>query len=138
MTAMFLMYGDEADRDAVEGKKFFVYGAIFVPTNSIPALHAEVERLRVNAGMRSTDSLKSATTRRPQSLTADSHRALKQDVMKAAKELGNVRLCGQVTLDELARKQTHDDRVLWGANTILGKFNTFLDEQRAYGLAILD
>jgi hypothetical protein len=28
--------------------------------------------------------------------------------------------------------------VLWGANTILGKFNTFLCEQRSYGLAILD
>jgi hypothetical protein len=64
---MFLMFGDEADRDAVEGKKFFVYGAIFVPTNSIPALHAEIERLRANAGMSSTESLKSATTRRPNS-----------------------------------------------------------------------
>src|SRR5260370_39803006 len=102
---MFLMFGDEADRDAVEGKKFFVYGAIFVPTNSIAALHAEVERLRVKAGMSSTDSLKSATTIRPRCLTADSHSALKQDVMKAAKEKRNVFFCAQVTLHELARKQ---------------------------------
>jgi hypothetical protein len=88
--------------------------------------------------MSSTESLKSATTRRPKNLTAESHRALKQDVMKAAKERGNVRFCAQVTLHELARNQTHDDRVLWGANTILGKFNTFLGEQRSHGFAILD
>jgi hypothetical protein len=112
-------------------------GAMFVPTNSIPALHAEVERLRAKAGMSPTESLKSAT-RRPKSLTADSHRALKQDVMKAAKEIGNVHFCAQVTLHDLARNQTHDDRVLWGANTILGKFNTFLREQKSYGFAILD
>jgi hypothetical protein len=134
---MFLMFGDEADRDAVEGKKFFVYGAIFVPTNSIPALHAKVERLRAQAGMSSNESLKSAT-KRPKSLTADLHRALKNDVMKAAKEIGNVRFCAQVTLHELARNQTHDDRVLWGANTILAKYNTFLREQKSYGFAILD
>jgi hypothetical protein len=47
---MYLMFGDEADRTAVQGKKFFVYGAIFVPTNSISALHHEIERLRVKSG----------------------------------------------------------------------------------------
>lgn len=41
---MYLMFGDEADQDAVKGKKFFV------PTNSLYALHSEIERLRVAAG----------------------------------------------------------------------------------------
>lgn len=53
---MYLMFGDEADQDAVKGKKFFVYGAIFVPTNSLYALHSEIERLRVAAGLVGTDN----------------------------------------------------------------------------------
>lgn len=32
---MYLMFGDEADHDAVQGKKYFVYGAIFAPTSSL-------------------------------------------------------------------------------------------------------
>jgi hypothetical protein len=135
---MYLMFGDEADKEAVQGKKFFVYGAIFVPTNSISTLHAEVERLRAAAGMAATDSLKSGTNTKPKSMTADSHRKLKNDVMMAAREKGNVRFCAQVTLHELARNQDHDDRVQWGANTILGKFNTFLRGQSSYGFAIMD
>jgi hypothetical protein len=58
--------------------------------------------------------------------------------MKAAREHGNVRFCAQVTLHELARNQEHDDRVLFGANTILGKFNTFLHDEASYGYAVLD
>lgn len=133
-----MMFGDEADRTAVQGKKFFVYGAIFVPTNSISALHHEIERLRVKAGLAATDSLKSATTPRPEALTAVTHRELKNEVMRAARDQGNVRFCAQVTLHELARNQEHDDRVFWGANTILGKFDTFLGEERSYGYAIMD
>jgi len=43
---MYLMFGDEADKDQTAGKKFFVYGAIFAPTNSIASLHREIERAR--------------------------------------------------------------------------------------------
>jgi hypothetical protein len=43
-----------------------------------------------------------------------------------------------VTLHESARNQSHDDVVLWGANTVLGKFDAFLGENSTYGYAILD
>lgn len=135
---MYLMFGDEADRDAVQGKKFFAYGAVFVPTNSIAALHNAVELLRSKSGMANADSLKSASGSRPKGMTFEAHRDLKADVMKSAHELGNVKFCAQVTLHDLARNQKHDDLVLWGANTVLGKFNQFLQENKTYGYAILD
>jgi hypothetical protein len=43
-----------------------------------------------------------------------------------------------VTLHELARNKGHDDLVLFGANTVLSKFNMFLDENKTYGYAVLD
>ncbi len=132
------MFGDEADRDAVHGKKFFVYGAIFVPTSSILALHSDVERLRTKSGLANTDSLKSSSGSRPKTMSFETHRDLKAEVMKSARDTGNVKFCAQVTLHELARNREHDDLVLWGANTVLGKFNQFLQESKTHGYAILD
>jgi hypothetical protein len=36
---MYIMFGDEADHSQNEGKKFFMYAAVFVPTNTLAALH---------------------------------------------------------------------------------------------------
>jgi hypothetical protein len=135
---MYLMFGDEADKDHTAGKKYFVYGAIFVPTNSIASLHAEIEKARKAAGYADTDSLKSSSNSRPKSVTTEKHRELKNTVMKIGREIGNIKFCAQVTLHELARNQQHDDRVLWGANTILGKFNAFLKDEKAFGYAVMD
>jgi hypothetical protein len=58
--------------------------------------------------------------------------------MCAAEEVGGVKFCAQVTLHDLARNQEHDDLVLWGANTVLGKFNLFLGDQSQYGYVLFD
>lgn len=135
---MFLLFGDEADREQASGKKFFVYGAIFVPTDSLPTLHAEIEKARTTAGLAGADSLKFASRTRPDCLTVERHRDLKKEVMTLAREVGNVTFCAQVTLHELARNQKHDDLVLWGANTVLSRFNMFLANKNSYGYAVLD
>jgi hypothetical protein len=109
-----------------------------IRTRRPEALHAEIEKARKTAGYADTDSLKSSSNSRPKSITPEKHRELKNTVMKIARETGNIKFCAQVTLHDLARNQEHDDRVLWGANTILGKFNTFLKEEKTYGYAVMD
>jgi hypothetical protein len=136
--AMYFMFGDEADREQGRGQKFFVYGAIFVPTDNIPALHDQIEKARKAAGLINVDSLKFASSTRPKAMTFEAHRELKKTIMTLAREVGNVKFCAQVTLHELARNQEHDDLVLWGANTVLGKFNMFLGETKSHGYAVLD
>jgi hypothetical protein len=49
-----------------------------------------------------------------------------------------VKFCACVISHALARNQSHDDLVLFGANTVLGKFSAFLSENRSYGYVILD
>jgi len=56
-----------------------------------------------NAGIAATDSLKSGTNSKPKSMSAETHRQLTNDVMKAARGKGNIRFCAQMTLHELAR-----------------------------------
>jgi hypothetical protein len=135
---MFFMFGDEADADQGRGQKFFVYGAVFVPANNMPALHTRMEKARKEAGLGNTDSLKSASNSRPKAMTFEAHRDLKKTVMSLAREVGDVTFCAQVTLHELARNKSHDDLVLWGANTVLSKFNQFLEERNSHGYAVLD
>ena len=135
---MYFMFGDEADADQGRRQKFFVYGGIFVPAENMPPLHIQVERARMAAGLANTDSLKSAGKTRPASMTFETHRDLKKKVMSLAREVGDVTFCAQVTLHDLARNKSHDDLVLWGANTVLSKFNQFLQERNSYGYAVLD
>ncbi len=135
---MYLMFGDEADHNQDDGKKFLMYGAIFVPTNTLAALHREMERARSDAGLVASDSLKSSSRSRPAIMSAQRHRELKQKVTALAREVGKVKLCTYVILHALARNQSHDDLVLFGANTVLGKFNAFLDENKSFGYAVLD
>lgn len=135
---MFLMFGDEADPEQGRGQKYFVYGAIFVPIDKLPALHAEIERLRSASGLTNTDSLKSASGTRPKGMTHEQHRELKSKLMTLARDVGNITFCAQATLHDLARNQEHDDLVLFGANTVLSRFNMFLEEGKSHGYAVLD
>jgi hypothetical protein len=77
------MFGDEADREQTGGKKFFVYGAIFVHMNSVAVLHDKIEKARRQAGFADTDSLKFATSTRPKAVSIEAHRELKRLVMLA-------------------------------------------------------
>lgn len=133
-----MMFGDEADPEQGRGQKYFVYGAVFVPTEKLPALHTEIENIRKAASLANTDSLKSASGTRPKGMTHEQHRELKSKVMTLARDVGNVTFCAQVTLHDLARNQKHDDLVLWGANTVLSRFNMFLEEKQSHGYAVLD
>jgi hypothetical protein len=135
---MYLMFGDEADKDQTAGKKFFVYGAIWCPSNSAPSLHTAIEIARKAAGYADTDSLKSSSNSRPKSVAAEKHRELKNEVMRLAREVGNVKFCAQVTLHELARNQPTAELVERGANTVLSKFNMFLGEQKSHGYVLMD
>src|SRR5262245_65547225 len=100
---MFLMFGDEADREQGKGKRFFVYGAIFIDTDRIPALHDEIEKARQKAGFAATDSLKFAGATRPKDMSINEHRDLKNKVMCAAEAVGDVKVCETVRLIALER-----------------------------------
>jgi|SRR5581483_3267035 len=133
---MFLLFGDEADRERT--KKFFVYGAIFAPTNSLQQLHAAIEKVRKDAGLKNTDTLKSSSYSRPEGFPKEKHRDLKNEVMRLAHEVGNVKFCAYVTLHELARNTEDNELITFGSNTVLGKFNEFLQGEKSYGYAMLD
>jgi hypothetical protein len=134
---MFLMFGDEADAEQGRGQKFFVYGAIFVKADAAKELHAAIRDLRDRNGFAATESLKFADGTRPQEMTREDFRAVKKQAISVAKA-HDVKFCAYVTSHALARNQPHEDLVLFGANTLLGKFDEFLEEQDDCGIVLMD
>jgi hypothetical protein len=134
---VYLLFGDETDREQGGRAPFFIYGAIFVRVDQAAALHDAVERIRLRNGFQARDRLKFSAAELPERISRDVHREAKRQVLEAASEAG-VRFCAQLVSHEVARGQPQATLLERGANTVLGAFNKFLGEQRDRGIAVLD
>ena len=134
---MYLLFGDETDREQGGRAPFFIYGGIFVPLDRAAELHSAVERIRLRHRFQAGDSLKFSGAELPERISRDLHRGAKRQVLEAASEAG-VLFCAQLVSHEVARGRPQATLVEWGANTVLGAFNLFLAEQRDRGIAVLD
>jgi len=131
------MYGDEADAEEGRGQKFFLYGGIFVEQSKVWTAHSRIEELRKKGGFAAEDSLKFASSTKPKSVTADSHRDTKSAVIDLARELSVV-FCVYIFLHAIGRTQGQGNLIEFGANTVLGRYNEFLKEKNDHGIAKLD
>lgn len=134
---MYVLFGDETDYNREGNAPFFIYGAVFIPLAQAHALHGWVEYFRSKHGFRPRDALKFSSARKPAHIEKAAHTEIKKDVIAKAGELG-VKFCANAVLHELARNQVTDDLIRMGANTILGAFNTYLNEENSHGLVFLD
>ena len=135
---MYLMLGDEADAEQSRGQQFFVYGAIFVPQEVIKPLNDGVEIIRAAAKFQPSDSLKFADKTRPPKISKETFREVKAKVIDLAAQ-HRVVFCAYAILHAIAANQGHKNLVLFGANTLVGKFNEFLGtNQDTFGLALFD
>ena len=73
----------------------------------------------------------------PKDVTYDQHREVKKQIVKLAHK-HEVVFCAYAILHAIAKGETHDNVVLYGANTLLFKFNDFLEEQADVGIAVMD
>jgi hypothetical protein len=132
---MYLMFGDEADADQGRGQRFFVYGAVFINSAATEYLHDGIQRLRERFGYGDRDSLKFSGC--PKGMSLQQHTEIKKEVVRLARNHDAV-FCGYAISHAIAKGQTHDNLVLFGANTLLGKFNEFLADKRDVGIALVD
>jgi hypothetical protein len=134
---VYLMYGDEADAEQGRGQKFFLYGGIFIEQSQAWPVHLRIEELRKHTGFAPQDSLKFASSTKPKTVTADAHRKIKSAVIDLAGELGVI-FCTYIFLHAIGRSQEQSDLILYGANTVLSRYNEFLAEKNEHGVAQLD
>jgi hypothetical protein len=132
---MYLMFGDEADADQGRGQKFFIYGAVFINSADVETLHNGIQGIRDRFGYGATDSLKFSGC--PKGVTLDQHRELKKEIVRLARK-HNAVFCAYAISHVIAKGETHDNLVLFGANTALGKYNEFLLGKNDVGIALMD
>ncbi len=136
---MELLFADETNTStgSDEKAKFFVYGGLIVPAESAEALDAGITEIRKKYGYRDGDILKFDTNLRPEQVTIEDFVQAKKDVVALCVELGCTFLV-YVVLHQIAREQGINKTIVWGANTIISKFNQYLEKHNRRGLVTFD
>lgn len=134
---MYFLFTDETNLRPSRYAEFFIYGGIFVPADQLADLDALVTSARNEHGFLPEDEFKFATASRPGHVTTDQFRQAKQAVLQGCPHL-HIRFAVSVTLHKIARRRPDKELVGWGANTVIGGFNKFLDEEKADGVCIVD
>lgn len=127
---MWLMIADEADQGG--GKDFLIFGGVFFPFSELQNLHYGVVRLRKKYGFADGDQLKSSPTTRPSQIKPEDHAKIKNEILDLAHEKG-CKICCYAILHDIAQGESHENKLKFGTNTLLGKFNQFLKENLANG-----
>jgi len=133
---MYLMIADEADQDGE--KEFLVFAGVFFPSDNLRHIHNGVKALREQYGFSTSDVLKSATGTKPKNVTPRQHAEIKNGILDLAAVQG-CKICCYVVPHAIAKGQDHVNRLKFGTNTLLIKFDQFLREQgKVAGIALFD
>ena len=90
-------------------------------------MHNAILNLRTQYGFEDTDLLKFSTGTKPKNVSRENHAAIKNDLIALARANG-CQACCYVTPFAIANGQSHVDRLKFGINTLLLKFDQFLRE----------
>ncbi len=130
------MTADEADQDG--SKQFLIFAGVFYPAGELSKLHTKVAELRKNYGYEPQDLLKSSPGTKPDQVSRDGHKDIKNDILALAAETG-CKVCCYVTPHAIAKNQTLEKKLQYGTNTLLIKFEQFLRENQCdAGMAFFD
>lgn len=120
-----------------DASEFFMYGGIFFPERDFSLINYIVDKLRTEHGYNGGDLLKFATNSRPQHVSKEQHRSIKRTILEFASSF-DIRFIVCVTLHDIIRNRTLEERVTWSANRILRWFHDFLIEKNASGVCYFD
>jgi hypothetical protein len=134
---MHLLLTDETNLPTDPGAKFFAYGGLFFDVAKLPGLDAAIEKIRADSGYRTGDELKFETHAKPKHVTVAQARAAKEAVLQACINI-QATFIVQVVLNALARGQSPDTLIKWGANEVLAVFDIWLRQHGSYGIVAVD
>lgn len=134
---MYVLGADETNRVPTQNIKFFVYGGLILPVESLVTLHERIEEIRRNAGYQALDVLKFDTNARPSQVTVTAAKEAKKQVVEACNDLG-AKLIVYVILHEIMKNQQPDQHLFWAADYVIGRFNTYLQENDDHGICMVD
>lgn len=130
----YLLYADETNDQPSNEAKFFIYGGLIVPTERLATLNMKLEAIRQIHGYKTGDVFKFNSRSRPVYVTKSSHASAKNSVLETCNELG-CKFIATLTHHSIAQQEK---RLEWGANTVLLRFDAFLNWHDERGMCFLD
>jgi hypothetical protein len=133
----YLLFTDETNQQPSDASLFFIYGGVFVPIEKLTDLHNLVEKARSDNGYRPADEFKFSPSSRPQHVTYEQFKEAKRTVLLGCSNMG-LKFSAYLTLHQIAQNRSLEELISWGANTIIAKFDSFLEEEKTTGGCIVD
>lgn len=134
---IYFLFMDETNVEPSDSSEFFIYGGVIVPQASLANLHEIVEEVRVKYDYKDTDKFKFAPHSRPKQVEPTKFKAAKREVMGRCANLG-IEFVACLVLHDIAKKKPKDQLIQWGANTVLGAFNQYLQLNQGNGVVVAD
>lgn len=134
---MYVLFTDETNLQAKDAVRFFSYGGLIVPMENVPQLHEKIAAIRKKYKYNPKDKLKFDTNARPKHVTVEEAANAKREVIQACIECECL-FIAYVVLHAIAAKKAPSEIIMWGANTVIGKFNYFLECEDKHGIVAMD
>jgi len=136
--AMYLLLADETNQQPSRNAKFYVYGGVFFPIDSLVELHVQIDKIRCVAGYGPADKFKFDTRSRPSHVSFEASTAAKRKTLDICKSL-KCKFIVQVILHDIIKNQGIEQQSYWAADYVFGRFNTFLKvEAKDFGICVID
>ena len=134
---MYMMLTDETNTRPAANIKFFIYGGLIFPIETLSELDEGIQAIRDEAGYEAGDLLKFDTRVRPEQVEITECTEAKRQVVELCNELG-CKFIVHVILHDIIRKQDLDQQTTWAADYVIGRYNQFLEEEDDHGICSID
>jgi hypothetical protein len=131
---MNLLYTDETNIDP-KSAEFFVYAGTMIPGNSAATLSTTIDAIRKQYGYKPNEILKFNTVERPNHITPEAHRLIKQDLLRACATY-DVKMFASVVSHSIARSPEEARRN--EINRIALHFDYHLRSIADHGIMLID
>jgi hypothetical protein len=134
---MYLLLTDETNLHSAEKVKFLIYGGLFLPIDKAIQLDQGIEKIRKVAGYQPREILKFDTRERPPTISIESATQAKREVVALCREVG-CKFVVYVAHHDIIKDRSREDQILFGANSVIERFNRFLAQHGDYGMVLAD
>lgn len=135
---MYCLLTDETNAEPSGNAKFFIYGGLFFPFEKFSELDRGIARIRADAGYRLGDSFKFDTNFRPGHVSVEASKSAKKAIVQLCLDL-DCRFIALAILHTIIEKKHPENKYLWAADHVIGRFNYFLaTEAKDTGFVLID
>lgn len=135
---MHCLFTDETNSEESTKNKFFVYGGILFDMARYRELDEGIQAIRTTAGYEPGDILKFDTNFRPQHVSIEAATEAKKLVVQLCLKCG-CRFISLIILHKIIDKSNKDNKFLWAADHVIGRFNRYLSEEvNDVGIVFID